>query len=41
MRRFGNAGDIAAMAQFLLSDKASWITGQVLHVDGGASAIKN
>ncbi|MFM7923608.1 MAG: SDR family oxidoreductase, partial [Planctomycetaceae bacterium] len=28
--------DIACMARFLLSDEASWITGQVLNVNGGA-----
>lgn len=40
MKRNGEATDIANMAQFLLSDKASWITGQVMHVDGGFSTIK-
>ncbi|MGZ8153465.1 MAG: SDR family NAD(P)-dependent oxidoreductase [Methylovulum sp.] len=40
LKRIGEPDDIAQMAVFLLSDKASWITGQVLHVDGGMSAIK-
>lgn len=41
MKKIGSARDIAEMAVFLLSDKASWITGQILHVDGGMSSIKN
>jgi NAD(P)-dependent dehydrogenase (short-subunit alcohol dehydrogenase family) len=40
MKRVGTAGDIANMAAFLLSEKASWITGQILHVDGGMSSLK-
>ena len=40
LKRIGEADDIANMAGFLLSDKAEWITGQVMHVDGGISAIK-
>lgn len=40
LKRIGEASDIANMATFLLSDKAGWITGQVMHVDGGMSAIK-
>ncbi|MES2622217.1 MAG: SDR family oxidoreductase [Bacteroidota bacterium] len=40
LQRYGTPKDIADMAQFLLSDKASWITGQVMHVDGGMSAIR-
>ncbi|MGQ1787174.1 SDR family NAD(P)-dependent oxidoreductase [Saccharicrinis sp. GN24d3] len=39
LKRIGNPKDIADMAVFLLSEKASWITGQVLHVDGGISTI--
>ena len=35
MRRIGTLGDMAAAALFLLSDEASWITGQALLVDGG------
>lgn len=37
--RLGEAEDAAAMADFLLSDAAGWITGQVVGVDGGRSAI--
>ena len=41
MKRIGTTEDIAFMAEFLLSPKASWITGQIMHVDGGMSGIKN
>ena len=40
LKRVGHANDIASMACFLLSEKASWITGQIMHVDGGMSSIK-
>jgi len=33
--RLGRPEDIAAMAVFLASDQAAWITGQVYHVNGG------
>lgn len=39
LKRFGEAGDIAAAATFLLSDESSWMTGQVLGVDGGLSTL--
>lgn len=38
--RYGEANDIADLAAFLLSDNASWITGQVLHADGGMSSLR-
>jgi NAD(P)-dependent dehydrogenase (short-subunit alcohol dehydrogenase family) len=41
LKRIGTPQDIANMAAFLLSDKASWITGQILHVDGGMSSLKS
>jgi NAD(P)-dependent dehydrogenase (short-subunit alcohol dehydrogenase family) len=33
--RTGEVTDVANLAMFLLSDAASWITGQVINVDGG------
>lgn len=41
LKRIGTTKDIANMAAFLLSEKASWITGQILHVDGGMSSLKS
>ena len=38
--RFGTAEDIAGATLFLLSEEASWMTGQILHVDGGMSSVK-
>ncbi|AYD03944.1 SDR family oxidoreductase [Neorhizobium sp. NCHU2750] len=40
MRRFGTPEEIAAAIAFLLSDDAAFMTGQTLHVDGGASIGK-
>ncbi len=37
---FGDASDGAEAAAFLLSEQARWITGQILHLDGGFSAIR-
>ena len=33
--RVGEVADVANLAMFLLSDAASWITGQIVNVDGG------
>jgi NAD(P)-dependent dehydrogenase (short-subunit alcohol dehydrogenase family) len=37
LRRLGESDDIATGALFLLSDAASWITGQTLVIDGGTT----
>ena len=39
LKKIGNASDIAEAATYLLTDKSSWVTGQILHVDGGHSTI--
>ncbi|MEX2511748.1 MAG: SDR family oxidoreductase [Cyclobacteriaceae bacterium] len=38
--RYGTVEDIAEAAYFLLSEKSSWMTGQVLKIDGGMSTLK-
>jgi NAD(P)-dependent dehydrogenase (short-subunit alcohol dehydrogenase family) len=35
IRRFGQTSDLVGTCLFLLSDAASWLTGQVVNVDGG------
>jgi 3-oxoacyl-[acyl-carrier protein] reductase len=37
LRRLGVPEDIAGAVAFLLSDQASWITGQTLVLDGGVT----
>ena len=39
MKRVGNSADIAETINFLLSEKSSWMTGQIIGVDGGTSAL--
>lgn len=39
LKRHGNAIDIANSTAFLLSEESSWLTGQILGVDGGMSTL--
>lgn len=41
MKQVGNPMDVANAISFLLGDTSSWVTGQVLAIDGGMSTIKN
>jgi NAD(P)-dependent dehydrogenase (short-subunit alcohol dehydrogenase family) len=41
LKRIGTTEDIAQIAAFLLSDVSSWVTGQVLGVDGGMSTLQS
>ncbi|RXG11288.1 NAD(P)-dependent dehydrogenase (short-subunit alcohol dehydrogenase family) [Leeuwenhoekiella aestuarii] len=39
LKRVGTPDDIAKIASFLLSEDSSWVTGQILGVDGGMSTL--
>lgn len=40
LKRIGRPTDIAAAAFFLLEGAGAWVTGQILHVDGGMGALR-
>ena len=40
LNKIGNPTEVANAVRFLLSDDASWVTGQILKIDGGISSIK-
>jgi len=39
LKRIGEGKDSAALAKFLISEESSWITGQIIAVDGGRSKL--
>jgi len=41
LKRYGQPEDIAEMAAFLLGGKSTWITGQIVGVDGGMGTVQN
>lgn len=40
LKKIGQAEDLGNLAAFLLSERSGWITGQIIHVDGGMSTLK-
>jgi len=39
LKRLGEGKDSAALAKFLITEESSWITGQIVAVDGGRSKL--
>ena len=40
LKEIGSSTDIAELTHFLLSDKSKWMTGQIIHLDGGIGDLK-
>ncbi|GAB4243313.1 MAG: SDR family oxidoreductase [Ekhidna sp.] len=40
LNRVGTAEEVARLATFLLTEESSWMTGQVIGLDGGMSAVR-
>lgn len=40
LKKIGQPEDVSSLACFLLSEEAQWMTGQIVHIDGGISTLK-
>jgi 3-oxoacyl-[acyl-carrier protein] reductase len=40
LKKVGTTEELSNSIEFLLSEKSSWITGQILHVDGGMGTLR-
>lgn len=40
LKRIGKPDEIANLVEFLLSEKSGWISGQIIHQDGGMGSLK-
>jgi 3-oxoacyl-[acyl-carrier protein] reductase len=40
MERIGSVEDLSSVTRFLISPESAWITGQIIHVDGGIGALR-
>jgi NAD(P)-dependent dehydrogenase (short-subunit alcohol dehydrogenase family) len=40
LKQIGQPADIAKLAAFLVTDQSGWITGQIIHADGGMGSIR-
>jgi NAD(P)-dependent dehydrogenase (short-subunit alcohol dehydrogenase family) len=40
LKRIGTPQEIARLAVYLMSDASAWLTGQIIHIDGGMSSLR-
>jgi NAD(P)-dependent dehydrogenase (short-subunit alcohol dehydrogenase family) len=40
LKQIGDVDDISNAVEFLLSEKSKWMTGEILHIDGGMNSIR-